>query len=116
DLHLAEIARESDLSRRRQIDIAEQDQFIVEKGFINLGEHRWRYRFRQRDAGDLAAQHRMQRLDTEWPITNCALRLKWGLSHDTLPARSAMRGLYSARVCWPPKGLKVRRCGRSRND
>ena len=46
DLHLAEIARESDLRRRRQIDIAEQDQFIVEKGFINLGEHRWRHGFR----------------------------------------------------------------------
>jgi hypothetical protein len=98
DLHLAEIARESDLSRRRQIDIAEQDQFIVEKGFINLGEHRRRYRFRQRDAGDLAAQHRMQRLDIERPVTDCALRLKLGLSHDNLPARSAMRD-YTVPAC-----------------
>jgi len=40
----------------------------------------------------------MQRLDIEWPITDCALRLKLGLSHDNLPARSAMPGLYRARV------------------
>src|SRR5262245_20165827 len=40
DLHLAEIACKSDLRRRRQIDIAEQDQFIVEKGFKDLGKYR----------------------------------------------------------------------------
>ena len=107
DLHLAEIARESDLSRRRQIDIAEQDQFIVEKGFINLGEHRWRYRFRQRDAGDLAAQHRMQRLDIEWPVTDCALRLKLGLSHEQPPGTIGNAGIIQCpralpRLLGPP--------------
>ena len=34
DLHLAEIAGESDLCCRRQIDIVEQDQLIVKKGFV----------------------------------------------------------------------------------
>ena len=31
DVHLAEIARERDLRRRRQINVAEQDQFVIEK-------------------------------------------------------------------------------------
>ena len=91
DLHLAEIARESDLRRRRQIDVAEQDQLIIEKGLINFGEHRRRHGLRQRDAGDLAAEHWMQRIDLEWPIADGAFRFKLGLSHGNLPAGSSQR-------------------------
>ena len=101
DLHLAEIAREGDLGRRRQIDVAEQDQLVVEKGFIDLLEQRRRHRLRQRDAGDLAAKHRMQRRDLERPIAARALRFKLGLGHDHLPAGSASRRLCQRRRALP---------------
>ena len=39
DLHLAEIACESRLGRWRRIDIAKEDQLIVEESFIDLGEY-----------------------------------------------------------------------------
>src|SRR6516165_10507620 len=35
-VHLAEIARKSNLGRRRQIDITEQDQFVRQKCFVNF--------------------------------------------------------------------------------
>ncbi len=50
DLHLAEIARERDLGRRRQIDVVEDDQLVFEKGFIDFGEQLGRHGLRQRDA------------------------------------------------------------------
>ena len=62
-LHLAEIAREGDLGRRRQIDIAEKDQLVGKERFVDLGEQRRRHRFRQCDVGDFATKQRMQRLD-----------------------------------------------------
>ena len=89
DLHLAEIARKGDLRGLRQVDVTEQNQLIVEEGFIDLGEQRRRYRLFERDAGDLAAEHRMQRLDLERPIAGRGLRLELGLKldlrHDVLP-------------------------------
>src|SRR5580658_7937890 len=89
DLHLAEIARKGDLRRRRQVDVAEQNQLIVEEGLIDFGEQARRYRLRQRDTADLAAEHRVQRLDPERPIARRGLRLELGLKldlrHDVLP-------------------------------
>ena len=56
DLHLAEILGERDLRCRRQVDVAEQDQLVVEEGLVDLLEQRGRHRLFQRDAGDLAAE------------------------------------------------------------
>src|SRR5262249_48760960 len=86
DLYLAEIAGERDLRRRRQINVAKKDQFVVKKGLVNFGEHRGRYRLRERNARDLAAEQRMQRFDLERPIAVWALRFKLRLTHDNLPA------------------------------
>src|SRR5262245_65891327 len=93
DLHLAEIAREGDLRCRRQIDVTEQNQLIVEKSLKDLGKHRRRHRFRKRDAGDLAAEDRVEWRNLEWPVAGFTLRFKLGLSHDNLPA-----GLASGRL------------------
>ena len=73
-LHLAEIACKGDLGRRRQIDVTEKDQLVRQERFVHLGEQRRRDRFRQRDAGDLATEHRMQRLDLERPVALGTLR------------------------------------------
>src|ERR1700721_301481 len=59
-LHLAEIARERDLRRRRQVDVAEQT--------------------------DLAGERPMQRLDLERPVAPRVLRPSLSLRHDDLPA------------------------------
>ena len=77
DLHLTEIAREGDLSCRRQIDITEQDQFVVEKSFIDFSKHRRRHCFLKRDAGDLAPKNRVQRCDPERPIAGRASRFNF---------------------------------------
>ena len=70
DLYLAEIAREGHLRRQRQIDVTKQDQFIIEKGFVDLGEHCRRHRLGQRNAGNFAANNRMQRFDRKRPIAD----------------------------------------------
>ena len=80
DLHLAEIARKGDLRGLRQVDVTEQNQLIVEEGFIDLGEQRRRYRLFERDAGDLAAEHRMQRLTWNGQSRAAACGLSWGLN------------------------------------
>jgi hypothetical protein len=63
DLHLAEAPGEGDLRRGRQVDIAKQNQLVVEERLIDLAEQLRLDRLRQRDAGDLAAERVMQRRD-----------------------------------------------------
>src|ERR1700733_13401919 len=88
DLHLAEVGREGDLRRRRQIDVVEQNELVVEKSFLDLGEQGRRYRLLKRNAGDLPAEHRMQRPHLERPIAIRALFgfFELGLRHGDLPA------------------------------
>ena len=82
DLDLAERAREGDLRRGRQIDVAEQNQLVVEEGLVDLAEHFRLDRLRERDAGDLAAERGMQRLDLERPVARGRFAL--GLGHRFL--------------------------------
>ena len=85
DLHLAEIARERDLRRRRQIDVAKQNELVVEKRFVDFGEQLGRHALRESDAADLAAERRMQRLDRKWPI---AARARWWFARCCVMAGS----------------------------
>src|SRR5262245_6212304 len=73
DLNFAEIAREFDLCRRRQVDVAEQDQLIIEERLVDLGKHRGRYRLGQRNPPDLAAERWVKGADLEGPIAETAL-------------------------------------------
>ena len=81
NLNFTEIASEGDLRRRRQVNITEQDQFVVEKSFIDFNEHLRRHCLLKRDAGDLATERRVQRCDFERPIAGRVLRFNLGLSH-----------------------------------
>jgi len=84
DLHLAEITRESHLRRWRQIDITKQDQLVVEKGFIDLGEYCRRHGLRERNADNFAAENWMQRYDLKRPIARWMWRFQLGLRHQNL--------------------------------
>ena len=82
DLNLAERAREGDLRGGGQVDIAEQDQLVVEKRLVHLAEHFRLDRLRERDPGNLAAERGVQRLDLERPVARGRLALC--LSHRFL--------------------------------
>ena len=56
DLDFAERAREGDLRGGRQVDVAEQDQFVVEESLVYLVEHFRLDRLGERDADDLATE------------------------------------------------------------
>ena len=83
DLDFAERTREGDLRGRRQIDVAEQDQLVVEEGLVDLVEHLGLDRLRERDARNLDAERRMQRLDLERPVAGRGF-LALGLRHGVL--------------------------------
>src|SRR5215831_18909360 len=85
DLHLAEIPRESHLRRRRQIDIPKQNQLVVKKGLIDLGEYRRRNGLRQRNTDNFTTENWMQRSDLKWPIARCRRSTHLGLRHENLP-------------------------------
>ena len=94
DLDLAERAREGDLRRGRQVDVAEQDQLVVEERLVHLVEHFRLDRLRERDAGDLAAERGMQRLDLERPVAR--LRLCVGPGPSIVLRMSCQRAVAAA--------------------
>jgi hypothetical protein len=68
----------------------EHDQLVFEKGLIDFGEQRGRHGLLERDAGDLAAEHRMQRQYRERPVPGrVGFRYRLGLRHDDPPGGPA---------------------------
>ena len=106
DLHLAEVAREGDLRRRRQIDVVEQDQLIGEKRFVDFGEYCRRDRFRKRNAGNLTTKNRMQRPDLKRPNVGRRSRFQIGLGHDTwghdIGGMASIRRVRAGALCHRP--------------
>ena len=99
DLDLAERAREGDLRGGRQVDVAEENQLVVEERLVDLVEHLRLDRLRQRDAGDLAAERVMQRLDLKRPVAARLFALGLG------PSSSSGFAL-SEPIAWP-RGKKA---------
>jgi hypothetical protein len=87
DLHLAEAARERNLRCGREIDVAEQNQLVVEERLIDLVEQRLIDGVGQRDTDYLASQCCMQRLDLERPISSRVVGRRRSTDHGFLLTR-----------------------------
>ena len=64
-LHLAELARERDLRRRRQLVRREDEHLVAQEGVVEGAEVVGRDAAREVEAGDLGAEARRQRADAE---------------------------------------------------
>ena len=64
-LHLAELARERDLRRRRQVVRREDEHLVAQEGVVEGAKVVGRDAAREVEAGDLGAEARRQRADAE---------------------------------------------------